>query len=700
MSIPPPTPPRDRSTITALIDDVCTPDRSRASVMGPAFIAGVAVAIEKDLGWQLEKTVTEAMPEDSKVLWQKAATGEKSLRVVTEQEQTDFAKTIREFTDALPAVAAGIVMNGTAMTKLLEKFTEREQHMKEDYDEKLAKAKAHYHELLELTKNSTVKPDAVSVAKKVYDEEMQRLEKDYTDIQNAKEQAKMAEAMASKSANGIQYLESKHQAQWNDELHEFVVDNPMTDEETTRLTKLQHSWNFNDKLANSKQKEAERLEKRLGLKDGETSDQSNKNKSKLGLGADMAEHSLTTFRGKMESWMGNRKHALNALIPAITFINSAYEKNTNTFEKAPTEVPKSVKEAYDCQNKEAYMEFAAEVGLSKMEDLLQIHMGGHDNTVEIRAERNDFCSVWHYIISRYASGDIFKESERIKEIEVFFEQFKDGDCAALAEKLVVMVKDAKLLYNYQARHHDVIKIAAAFIHRYHMGGGAHLSEQMKPFQDGGKGKGIASYDCTDHLIACCEKITALCIFLKNNDPHYEKKSARMAKIQTAETHQEKRAQRLAETSPYKKKDAKGKDGGKGKGKNGKGKGKGKGGDDKGGRGQGGKPKCQVEVKGARCKQDAAPLANPSEHGKQHDRLCLSCKQDANKNRPCELKIHKDSPSYEKGGKNTITFREMQVKKAEKRDLESDEEEAEERNVAKAIKIASKKAKKAKFGVSQ
>ena len=58
------------------------------------------------------------------------------------------------------------------------------------------------HELLELTKNSTVKPDAVSVAKKVYDEEMQRLEKDYTDIQNAKEQAKMLAARSPEAEEG------------------------------------------------------------------------------------------------------------------------------------------------------------------------------------------------------------------------------------------------------------------------------------------------------------------------------------------------------------------------------------------------------------------------------------------------------------------------------------------------------------------
>jgi hypothetical protein len=44
------------------------------------------------------------------------------------------------------------------MGKLLEKLKEMEELMKkqkEDCDAKLAKAKAHYHELLELTKNST-----------------------------------------------------------------------------------------------------------------------------------------------------------------------------------------------------------------------------------------------------------------------------------------------------------------------------------------------------------------------------------------------------------------------------------------------------------------------------------------------------------------------------------------------------------------
>ena len=70
--------------------------------MGPAFIAGVADAIEKDLGWKPGKTAAEALPDESKEMWLKAATGEKSFKVVSEQEQKDCVKTIENFTDALP----------------------------------------------------------------------------------------------------------------------------------------------------------------------------------------------------------------------------------------------------------------------------------------------------------------------------------------------------------------------------------------------------------------------------------------------------------------------------------------------------------------------------------------------------------------------------------------------------------------------
>ena len=234
--------------------------------MGPvmlqeAFVTGVAKAIENDLAWHIGKAASEAMPDDSKELWRKATTGDQSFKVVNDAEQKAFKETTEKFIEVLPEVTSRVVMNGSTRVYLIEKLEEMEKLMnetmnqlKEDCDAKLAKAKAHYHELLELTK-STVKTDAVSVAKKVYDEGMNSLQKEYSAIQKAKEQAKMADTAAGKIADGIQKLDAKYQATWSEDKQEFIIDKPMPEEVMKQMTKLQASWSFHDKLSIEQQAE-------------------------------------------------------------------------------------------------------------------------------------------------------------------------------------------------------------------------------------------------------------------------------------------------------------------------------------------------------------------------------------------------------------------------------------------------------------